>query len=622
MRTRHRARLVLSAAALVVLAPVAALVGPAVGAAPADAAVAAAAPPEPAPGAEPEPPEPSAPSSPPEASPAPSPAPGVEPGPPEDTGSSGDGEGQEGPPTGQECGAFDYACKVTEALNTWLISTVTDMANAGLVTAAVGMISTPPPTSGIEDAWRISQQVTSTVYVLVVTVAGVLVMTNPSVQTSAGLKEVLPRLLLGFIGANASWFLCSLMADVGNGAALGLVSETANPESVAHAVGRVIANPEGELFIIVLLFLVANLLAVFLYFAVLIRIVLWLLLTAIAPIALACHALPQTDGLARLWWRAMSALLIIQVAQALVLRIAVTVFLNREQMQTLDPGGTVGSLADVALLICCLYVLVRIPYWAFKQVFNLQASPVVKGAKLAVSLLVFRNIGRAVAAARGGASAGGTGGSGLRGRGAPRGGGGGPNAGGPGRGRAASGGSGAQSGSSRPAGAPGSRGTQAQPGGAAGTGGARRRSGTGNAAGPLRGTVHPPGGNGRQQNRPRGGPGASPARSSAAGGTAGGSRPGAGPGSGAGDTTTDGRGPRQGPGSASAGPGRAYSGGIRAHRPRPPGPHPPPPDPARYRPIRPENVRLPPQQPPRGRRSRPVRPRPRPSRRNNEAGDD
>ncbi|MBB5998050.1 hypothetical protein [Streptomonospora salina] len=380
--------LALGAAALLVLVPVAAPRVAALGAAPA----AAATPAPPQPGAEPEPPQ---------TREAPSPAPTPTPSSDPDGNDSGNGVQEEPPTAGQECGAFDYACKVTEALNTWLISTVTDMANAGLVTAAVGMISTPPPTSGIEDAWRISQQVTSTVYVLVVTVAGVLVMTNPSVQTSASLKEVLPRVLLGFVGANASWFLCSLMADVGNGAALGLVSDTATPESVAQAIGRIIANPEGELFIVVLLFLVANLLAVFLYFAVLIRIVLWLLLTAIAPIALACHALPQTDGLARLWWRAMSALLIIQVAQALVLRIAVTVFLNREQMQALDPGGTVGSLADVALLICCLYVLVRIPFWAFKQVFNLGNSPAVKGLKLAVSLLVFRNIGKALAGAKG-----------------------------------------------------------------------------------------------------------------------------------------------------------------------------------------------------------------------------
>ncbi|GAA4935682.1 hypothetical protein GCM10023224_15570 [Streptomonospora halophila] len=273
MRTRYRVGFAVAAVALIVLAPVAAPLAPAVGAAPADAAVAAPAPPEPAPGTEPEPPPTPAPSPPPEDSPAPSPAPGAEPEPPEDTGSSGDGESderQDGPPAaGGECGAFDYACKVNEAVNTWLVSTVTDMANAGLVTAAVGMIYTPPPTSGIEDAWEVSRGVVATTYVLVVTVAGVLVMTNPSVQTSASAKEVLPRLLLGFVGANASWFLCSLMADVGNGAALGLVSDTATPESVAQAVGRIIANPEGELFIIVLLFLVANLLAVFLYFAVL-----------------------------------------------------------------------------------------------------------------------------------------------------------------------------------------------------------------------------------------------------------------------------------------------------------------------------------------------------------------
>lgn len=292
---------------------------------------------------------------------------------------------------------LDYGCKVAQAFNGWLVSFVSEMVNAGLMPAAIGMLYTPPPTSGIRQGWSISLAVTNTVYVLVVTLAGVLVMTNPTVQASAGIKENLPRLLLGFIGANASWFLCRLMADVGNGVALSMLGDTATPDSVAAAIGRFLKDPVGELVIVVILIAVANFLMIFFFFATLIRVMMWLLLTAVAPLALACHALPQTDGLARMWWRAMSALLVIQVAQALVLRITVTVFLSREDMDFVDVGGTASSFMDVGLLICCIYVLARIPFWAFKRVFNYQASPVVRAAKFAISLLVFRNIGKALA---------------------------------------------------------------------------------------------------------------------------------------------------------------------------------------------------------------------------------
>jgi hypothetical protein len=40
-----------------------------------------------------------------------------------------------------------------------------------------------------------------------------------------------------------------------------------------------------------------------------VRVALLILLVAAAPLALICHALPQTEGLARLWWRATAACL-------------------------------------------------------------------------------------------------------------------------------------------------------------------------------------------------------------------------------------------------------------------------------------------------------------------------
>jgi hypothetical protein len=41
----------------------------------------------------------------------------------------------------------------------------------------------------------------------------------------------------------------------------------------------------------------------------LVRIVITTLLVAVAPLALACHALPHIEGAARLWWRALAAVL-------------------------------------------------------------------------------------------------------------------------------------------------------------------------------------------------------------------------------------------------------------------------------------------------------------------------
>ncbi|MBB5429951.1 hypothetical protein [Nocardiopsis composta] len=306
-------------------------------------------------------------------------------------------------PEQESCGFFDYACKVRQAFNGWLAGVVAELINMQLLSVAVATLATPLPYPGVEDSWGTSLAVANSLYVLAVTAGGVLVMTNPTVQTSVSVKELLPRLLLGFVAANISWFLCGVAARLANAVVLALLGQAATPETAADTIARMLSNPVGELVVMIILLLVASLLVVFFSLAGLIRIMLWLGLIVAAPLALACHVLPQTEGVARLWWRAVGALLLIPIAQALVLRLAVDLLLGREEMLgLLDMGDMAGSLLDVLLVICCMYILVRIPFWVFKRVFNYQASPLLRIAKFAVQMLVFRSIGKALAAGRAG----------------------------------------------------------------------------------------------------------------------------------------------------------------------------------------------------------------------------
>ncbi|MFL1431548.1 MULTISPECIES: hypothetical protein [unclassified Nocardiopsis] len=304
------------------------------------------------------------------------------------------------PPTDpQECGLVDYSCRITVGVYLWVVGLIADLINTALELAVFPALFTPPPTDGVRQAWETSQTVANSLYVLAVVAAGVLVMSYQTVQTSTALRETLPRLVLGFVAANASYLLAGLMRELGNGISVNMMDGAVTVENLSATVGRVLGNPVGELLTIVLMMLVASLLWFFFVLALLLRILLWWLLTAVAPLALACHALPQTDGVARMWWRSMGALLVVQIGQALVLRIMVTVFLGRESALG-DLAQGAGNILDVLLLIVCLYVLIRIPFWAFKQVFNLQASPAVRAVKTVAALLVFRNIGKAMAAAR------------------------------------------------------------------------------------------------------------------------------------------------------------------------------------------------------------------------------
>jgi hypothetical protein len=299
----------------------------------------------------------------------------------------------------EECGTFDYGCRITVGVYLWIVGLIADLVNTALSLVAGPALFTPPATAGVREAWGTSLTVANSLFPLVIVAAGVLLMGYQTVQTSTAVKELLPRLVLAFVGANASFLLTDMMRELGNGIALSMFDGAATVDNLSQTVLRLLTDPMGELLTVVLMMLVASFLWFFFALAIWIRIVLWLLLTAVAPLALACHALPQTDGLARMWWRAMAALVVIQISQALVMRVMVTVFLSREDI--LDPVGAAQSVVDVLLLIACMYVLVRIPFWAFKQAFNSQASPLVRIARVAGSLLVVRNLGKALALRRG-----------------------------------------------------------------------------------------------------------------------------------------------------------------------------------------------------------------------------
>lgn len=303
----------------------------------------------------------------------------------------------------EECGPVDFGCRVGVAFYLWLANLISDSVEFTVTLAALPALATPPPSAGIRTVWGEHLTIANSLYVLVVVVAGILLMSYQTVQSSAGIKELLPRVVLGFIAANSSFLITEMMRDISNAIALTMLDGAATVDNISETLLRVMTNPAGEAVLLLLLMLIGSLLSFFFMLAAILRIVLWILLTAISPLALACHALPQTEGLARMWWRAMGALMIIQIGQAIVLRLMLVLFLSRNAAPTFIEAAE--NVIDVLLIICCMYVLVRIPFWAFKQVFNLQASPLVKGTKLVASLLIFRGLGKAFAAKKGAATA-------------------------------------------------------------------------------------------------------------------------------------------------------------------------------------------------------------------------
>ena len=143
---------------------------------------------------------------------------------------------------------------------------------------------------------------------LLVLAGGILVMGYETVQVSTSAKEIAPRLVLGLAAANLSLILTSHAVSLANGLAAALAGQGADPQAADQALANTIRNSisTGGIFII-LLALVAVILALVLAVTYVLRLMGLILLTAVAPLALACYALPQTSWAAGMTRSAVSA---------------------------------------------------------------------------------------------------------------------------------------------------------------------------------------------------------------------------------------------------------------------------------------------------------------------------
>ena len=297
---------------------------------------------------------------------------GIEVGPPVETTTTlspgvVDAPGKEGGP-----GFFDVTGRVKKAITDWFRDLVTAALESTLELLARTILSTPVVTGpgSVRDLWGTTAGVANATLVLLAMVGGAVVMAHETLQTRYGLKEVLPRLVVAVVAANASLALAGQMIRLANALSRALLGAELSPEDVGLGLAALTIGvvATGSIFTI-LIGLVVGVLVVSLLLVYVVRVAMVVILVAGAPLALACHALPQTEGLARLWWRSFVALLGVQVGQALVLVAAVRVFFAADGRDTLGLSAA-GSLVDLLIVISLLYVLLRIPTWARKAAFS------------------------------------------------------------------------------------------------------------------------------------------------------------------------------------------------------------------------------------------------------------
>lgn len=274
-------------------------------------------------------------------------------------------------------GFFDIGGQVRKAIDDWFSGLVTSAINPVLDLIGKTLLSAPDVTSQgeVQRIWFVSLAIANTVFVLFALAGGIVVMTHDTLQTRYSVKEIAPRLVFAVVAANASLLICSQAINLSNALARSFLGDGLDPATATGGLGRVIVLGAGTGGFLVLLALAATTMCLVLACLFIARAAIVVLLAVAGPVALACHALPQTEGIAILWWRSVVACLGIQIAQALVLITAVRVFFTSSGNGVF--GLSVGDgLVSLLVSLSLFWIMLRIPTWAGRMVFGPRGGPI------------------------------------------------------------------------------------------------------------------------------------------------------------------------------------------------------------------------------------------------------
>jgi hypothetical protein len=259
----------------------------------------------------------------------------------------------------------------------WLTSALTSSFDAMFGLIAHTLLHTPDPTSlpQVTAMTGRAAWVVDTVFVLAFLAVGVITMTTGGAELPRyTVKELLPRLVVGFIAAHFAPLLVTHAIDLANGLVTALYGSDRDISDQAAAIRQHIiraGQDKSTTFLFMIILAVVTVLVATTAFGLIVRLSLLLVLTAVCPLALACHALPATDGLARLWWRSFAGCLAIPVLQAFTLQAGVAMFLDQSNLLPtigIPIGGDSAELVNLLVVVVILWTTVRIPGLVSKHV--------------------------------------------------------------------------------------------------------------------------------------------------------------------------------------------------------------------------------------------------------------
>jgi len=289
------------------------------------------------------------------------------------------------------------------------------------------VLATPDVTGNdrVRDVWNTCAVIANTCFVLFLVAAGYLLTARETLQTRYGLKDLLPRLGVAAIVSNTSLLLASKAIGATNALTAAILGTGVEAGKAGAALAQTMTlSLEGTSILGSLMGLAVLVMAIVVLVTYVMRLAMLVVLVGMAPIALCCHALPQTEGIAYTWWRAFTGVLGIQLGQALVLLVMLRVLLTPAGDTILGFPSTSGGLIGLVLMLALLHMLIKIPVLMRHYILGPRRGPSLIGQtiRLAVAAKTFGALAGAGKAGAGAATrrsagrgTGGTAGGGLPG---------------------------------------------------------------------------------------------------------------------------------------------------------------------------------------------------------------
>ena len=314
---------------------------------------------------------------------------------------------------------YDIPGQIRKAIRDFFAWMVKSALTPVMDTLGTTVLSTPDLTNNpqVTAIWTTSLVIANAVFVLFVVIGGFVVTSRETMQSRHGLKQILPRLVIGGVGANVSLLICAEILKAVNALTAAIAGQGIDAPTAATAITQAIeAAAQGSNFLLTLLALGALVMALVVVLTFILRVAAMILLIGVAPLALMCHAIPQTEGLAHTWWRAFGACLGMQLAQAFIMLATVRVFLTPTGTAFLGVPTTTDGYLGILVCLSMLWVQIKLPGWMKMVVLGPLGQSKGRGplGQLVATILTIKTLGVAAGVLGGAKAAGAAAGTAAR----------------------------------------------------------------------------------------------------------------------------------------------------------------------------------------------------------------